>query len=218
MRISVPLVCIVLVCSASSQTFKRHKIGESAQEFFSIATMAEKGLPTTQYCKDYLGDPKVLKAYDIAEHSIGDVKAIIQSSDVKGCKAVEEALDGREVEVGARYASEIGQGNVTFRGSQLVMIVFNLEKGTPLDDVVADINKELGGVEPMMNVDTKQNGYGATLSQRKATWNTTNVTVEASEMRSFQYGNMGVLVIVTDSAYLKTKEAERQASRPSTIH
>jgi hypothetical protein len=83
---------------------------------------------------------------------------------------------------------------------------------------VTDINKELGGVEPTMSIDTKQNGFGATLHQRKATWNANNVKVEASEIRDFRYGDMGVLVIVTDSAYFKTKEAEHQANRPSTIN
>ncbi len=185
--------------------------------------MAQNGLLTTRYCKDYLSDPKVLKAYDKAQHNIGDIKAITQSSDVEGCKKVEQALDGREVEVGARYASEIGYreigvGQVTFRDSKLVSIVFDLKQGTRLEDVVTDINKELGGVEPTMSIDTKQNGFGATLHQRKATWNANNVKVEASEIRDFRYGDMGVLVIVTDSAYFKTKEAEHQANRPSTIN
>src|ERR1039457_3640701 len=213
MRISVPLaLCIVLACSAaSSQTFKRHKIGETAQDFFSIATMAQNGLLTTRFCKAYLSDSKVLKAYDNAQHHIGDIKAITQSSDVEGCRKVEQALNGKEVEIGARYASEIGYreigvAQVVFRNSRLVSMVFNPKEGTPLEDVVIDINKELAGVEPAMSIDTQQNGFGAILHQRKATWNASNVTVEASEMRSFKYGDMGVLVIVTDSAYFKTKE------------
>jgi hypothetical protein len=225
MRISVPLVLgIAVACTAaSSQTFKRHKIGETAQDFFSIATMAQNGVLTTQYCKDYLSDPKALKAYDKAQHNIGDIKAITQSADVEGCRKVEQALDGKEVEVGARYASEIGYkeigvAQVTFRDSKLVSLVFDLKQGTRLEDVVSDINKELGGVEPTMSTVTKQNGFGATLHERKGTWNANNLNVEASEMRDFRYGDMGVLVIVTDSAYFKTKEAERQANRPSTIN
>jgi hypothetical protein len=180
--------------------------------------MAEKGVLTTRYCKDYLSDPKVLKAYDKVQRNMFDTNARIQSVDVEGCRKVEKALDGREVEVGARYASEIGQGQVTFRDSHLVLIIFNLKAGTPLEDVVTDINKELVGVEPTMSLDTKLNGFGATLQQRKATWNANNVGVEASEMRDFRYGDMGVLVIVADSAYFKGKEAERQANRPSTIN
>jgi len=219
MKIFVPMaLCIVIACSAaSSQTFKRHKIGETSQEFFSIATMAEKGVLTTQYCKDYLSDAKVLKAYDKAQRSIGDVKAIIQSVDVKGCRDVEEALNGREVEVGARYANEIGQGQVTFRDSKLALMTFSLKAGTLLEDVVTDINKEIVGVEPTMSVDTKQNGFGATLQQRKATWNANNLIVEAGEMKDFRYGSMGVLVVVADSGFFKAKEAERQVKRSNTI-
>ena len=219
MRISIPLaLCIILASSASSQTFKSHKIGETAQTFFSIATIQDKGGQTAGYCKDYLSDPKVLKAYDKAQHSKGDLVAIFHSADVEGCRVVEQALDGREVKVGDRYASELGQGSVTFRDSKLVSIALEMKEGTQLEDVVTDISKELGGVEPTMGIDTLQNGFGATLQQRKATWNANNLNVVASEMRSFQRRDMGVLVIVTDIAYFKMKEAERQANRTNTIH
>lgn len=221
MKISVlAALCIAISCSTvSSQTFKRHKIGETVQEFFSIATVAEKGVPTTQYCKDYLSDPNVLKAYDKAQRNIGDYKVIIQSVDVEGCRKVEKALDGQEVEVGARYASEIGKGGeVTFRDSKLALMTFEVKAGTPLEDVVTDINKELAGVEPTMSVDTKQNGFGASLQQRKAAWSTNSLIVDANEMRDFRYGDLGILVIVADSAFFKAKEAERQAQRSSTIH
>jgi hypothetical protein len=44
----------------SQPTFKEHRIGESAQEFFSIARVAEKnGMLSTDYCRSYLNDPKV---------------------------------------------------------------------------------------------------------------------------------------------------------------
>lgn len=144
--------------------------------------------------------------------------AIIGSRDVTSCREVFEALDGKEVEVGARYATEIGKGSVTFRDSKLVSIVFNLNQGTVLEDVVTDISTEVGGVQPTMSVDTKQNGFGATLQERKATWGVSKVIAVAREMRDFQYGDMGILVIVADSEYFKKKEAERQANRPNTIH
>jgi hypothetical protein len=180
--------------------------------------MAEKGILTTRCCEDYLSDPKILKAYEKIQRNMFDTNARIQSVDVEGCRKVEEALDGREVEVGARYGSEIGQGQVTFRDSKLVLMTFKLKAGTPLEDVVTDINEEFVGVEPTMSIDTKQNGLGATLHQRRATWNANNVSVEASEMRDFRNGDMGVLVIVAESTYFKAKEAERQANRPSNIN
>jgi hypothetical protein len=220
MKITVILaLSLLLACSAASgQTFKRHKLGETAQEFFSIATMAESGGRSARYCKDYLSNPKVLSAYEKAQRNIFDTNAIIRSADVKGCKAVFEALDGKETEVGARYAAEIGKGGVTFRDSKLVSIVFNLSEGTVLEDVVTDISAELGGARPTMSLDTKQNGFGATLQERKATWDVNKMMAVASEMRDFQYGDMGIVVIVADSEYFKKKEAERQANRPNTIH
>ena len=53
-------------------TFKEHRIGESAQEFFSIAKMAEKnGMLSTDYCRSYLNDPKVKKAIEKAKKKGG---------------------------------------------------------------------------------------------------------------------------------------------------
>jgi len=44
-----------------------------------------------------------------------------------------------------------------------------------------------------------------------------NLNVVVSEMKSFEYGYMGITVVVADSDYLRQKERERQASRPNTI-
>lgn len=211
-------VMSLLTVAATSQTFKQHKIGETAQQFFAIATMGEhQGTLTTKFCADYLSNPKVQKAYERKQRNMYDVGAITQSLDVDGCKAVQQALDGKEVQVGAGYASEVGTGNVTFRDSKLVVMAFDVG-GAVLEDAVADITKELGNVQPTMTVDTKQNGFGATLQARTARWSANNLTVTASEMKSFQYGNMGVSIIVGDSSYSKQKDAEREASRGSTIH
>jgi len=40
-------------------------------------------------------------------------------------------------------------------------------------------------------------------------WNANNLQVEADEMKDFEYGDMGVAVVVADSEYLKEKEATR---------
>jgi hypothetical protein len=51
-------------------TFKEHRIGETAQQFFSIARVAEKNaMLSTDYCRSYLNDPKVKKTIEKARHS-----------------------------------------------------------------------------------------------------------------------------------------------------
>jgi hypothetical protein len=76
MKVLISLLALLLgfLCStASSQVFKGHKIGETAEQFFSIATM--KGRPTTQYCRELLSDQTILKAYDRAKTNITDMKS-----------------------------------------------------------------------------------------------------------------------------------------------
>jgi len=208
---------LALIRPATSQTFKQHKIGETAEQFFSIATVAEhKGL-TIKYCADYLGDPKVQKAFEKAQRNIYDTKATIQSFDVKGCLEVKKAFDGGDVEIGGRYAAEIGSGMARFHRSRLVLMSFSLSAGTPIQDVITDMSKELGGAEPATSVETMQNAFGATLHARRCKWEVSGLNVLVSEMKSFEFGDMGVSVLVGDSGYLKEKEAERQASRPNTM-
>jgi hypothetical protein len=111
----------------------------------------------------------------------------------------------------------VGTGKVHFRNSQLVLIVFDVAAGTPLEDVITDISKELGGTVPTLSLETKQNGFGTTLQERKAFWSVKNLSVAASEMRDFEYGDMGISVVAADSDYFKQKEVEREAARGSTI-
>jgi len=219
--VSVYLMAVLLgfLCSsASGQVFKGHKIGETAQQFFSITTMAEPKTVTTQYCKDYLANPKVLKAYDRAKTHSGDARALSQSKDVNGCRDVQSALDGKDVRIDARYAAELGSGWADFHNSRLVILRLTLKAGTPFEDVVADIGKELGGAEPTKTLVTRQADVGGILQERRANWNANNLHVEADEMKDFEYGDVGVAVVVADSEYLKEKEATREATRPSTIH
>ena len=207
------------LCSAASgQVFKGHKIGETAEQFFSIATMAEHNTLTTQYCKDYLANPKVLKAYDRAKAHPGDARALSQSKDVNGCRDVQSALEGKDVRVDGRYAAELGSGWADFHKARLVTLRLSLRAGTPFEDVVTDISKELGGAEPTKSLVTRQVAVGGILQERKATWNASNLQVEADEMKDFEYGDTGVAVVVADSAYVKEKEATREATRPSTVH
>lgn len=218
-------VLLALVCpTASSQVFKKHKIGETAEQFFSIAMMGENKTLTAKYCKGYLSDPKASKAYDKAKIS-RDAKAQLQAMETNGCRAVQAALEGKDAKVFARYADELGQGgSATFHNSRLVMLILiwpsfaKLNLTAPaFEDVVTDLRNELGGAEPTRSVDTKQNAYGATLQELRATWDVNNVYVQAGEMRNFEFSGIGVQVVIADSEYLKQVEAERQATRPNTI-
>jgi hypothetical protein len=207
-------VLLVFLCSAASgQVFKGHKIGETAQQFFSIATMAEHNTLTRQYCKDYLANPKVLKAYDRAKTHPGEARALSQSKDVNGCRDVQSALDGKDVRVAARYASELGSGWADFHNSRLIILRLTLKAGTSFEDVVTDVSKELGGAEPRKTLVTRQVAVGGILQERRADWNANDLQVEADEMKDFEYGDMGIAVVVANSEYLKEKEA----TRPSTI-
>lgn len=207
MKVSVSLLALHLgfLCStASGQVFKGHKIGETAEQFFSIARMAEHSMLTTQYCKD-LTDPKASKSHRRP------------ALDVNECMKVRSALEGNDVEIGARYAIELGPGgSATFDKSRLVVLIVRLEH-VSWEDVVTDVGRELGGAEPARSVATEQNAFGGTLQERRANWNVNNLAVQADEVRDFRYGNLGVLVTVADSESLKEREATRQATRPSTI-
>jgi hypothetical protein len=214
MKISVILIALLgfLCCAASGQVFKGHKVGETAQQFFSIATITGRNTLTTQYCKDYLANRKVLKAYDRAKAHPDDARAVLLSADVDGCRDVQSALDGKDVRVGGRYANELGSGWADFHKSRLVILNFSLKAGTPFEDVVTDIGKELGGAEPAKSMVTRQSHVASILQERRATWNASNLHVQADEMKD-ENGDMGIAVTVANSEYLKEKET----NRPSTI-
>jgi hypothetical protein len=216
MKTSIPLVALllaVLCCPARGQTFKGHTIGESAEQFFSIARMSEKSALAKQYCKDYLANPKVLKAYDRAKAHPSDVRALVLAIDVDGCRSIQLALDGKDVRVAARYAAELGAGWAEFHGGRLVALNFSAKAGSAFDDVVADLGKEFGGADPVKSVASRQIAEGALVKERKAVWNVNNLRVAADEVKDYEFGETAVAVTVSDSEYLKQKEA----NRPSTI-
>jgi len=214
MKASVPVITLLLgflCCAASGQVFKGHKIGETAEQFFSVAMMAEHNMLTTQYCKAYLANPKVLKAYARGKAHPSDDRALLQSSDVDGCRGVQSALGGKDTKVDARYANELGSGGATFHNSRLVILNFSLKSGTLFEDVVTDISRELGGAEPTKSTITRQSHVGGLLQERRANWSVNNLHVQADEMKDFEYGDMGVAVMAVDS------EHPSEATRPSTI-
>lgn len=216
MKASISLAALllgVLCCPASGQTFKGHKIGETAEQFFSIARMAEHNTLTKQYCKDCLANPKVLKAYDRAKGHPSDLRALSLSIDVDGCRGIQSALDGKDIRVDARYAGELGSGWAEFHNARLVILNFSVKAGSLFDDVVTDTTKELGGAEPTKSLVTRQIAVGAIVQEHKAVWNLNNLRVEADEMKDYEFGDTTVAVTISDSEYLKEKEAKR----PSTI-
>lgn len=211
------LACLLLYFDAAmGQTFKKHRIGESAQEFSTVATLRASEGNTSEYCRRYLNDPNVMRAYQKIVKNSTDLRALKQSQYVTGCWDVKDALEGKDVSVGALYATEIGQGNATFHAFKLVVMSFTVPR-TSIEDVVTDITAELGHVEPVMSVQTLENGFGATLQERRAVWQTDTLFVSAAEMKSFEYGSLGIAVEVADKQYLNKKEQERQTNRPNTI-
>jgi len=83
------LLFILFSVMCSAQTFKGHTIGETAEQFFSTATLMESHhQPTVAYCTEVLSKPK--KHVGI---------------EVQGCQNVMDALQGKDAVVGNRYAS-----------------------------------------------------------------------------------------------------------------
>lgn len=183
-------------------------------------------MPASQYCKQLLSDSSRLAAWDRATEwertkismNEYDAKEFYSSSQIDDCRRVQAALDGRDAEIKSFELNNIGKGGKSaFHSLRLVMLSFTLEAGTSFEDVVSDISKELAAA-PTKSVVTSQNAFGGTLQEQKATWKLKNLQVETQEMRSFQYGDLGVFVGVADSEFLKAQEAARQTTRPSTIH
>lgn len=197
-------------------SIKGHRIGESAQDFFAVAQMGESRGKALDYCRTYLADPKVVRAYEKAQKDITNLDALQKSSDVNGCREVLAALEGKSVNVGARYATEIGKGSVTFENGKLVAMDLMLD--AMYNDVLADMTKKLGAA-PNEGQDILQNAYGAQLVQRYADWpNAAGLTVRMTELRSFRVSEPVTSVIVADADYVLRKKKERDNSRPSTLN
>lgn len=186
----------------SQPTFKNHRIGESAQQFFSIAKMAEKdGTLSTEYCRFYLNDPKVKKAVEKNKRKAGeDATTSTATMDVEGCNTIRAALAGQDVEIELRYAAEFGRGSARFVGGQLASVNFAVK--APFDHVVEDMAGKLNA-PPQLAVDTIQNAVGAIVNQRKAIWTLPNMLVMLTEMQSLEGEDVGTLVSVSDPEMMK---------------
>lgn len=188
--------------------FKEHRIGESAQEFFSIAKMAEKnGMLSTDYCSSYLNDPKVKKAIEKAKKKNaagssfwGGSSVSAATMDVEGCNSIQAALAGQDVEVEARYATEFGSGITRFVAGHLASVIFVAK--APFNDVVEDMIAKLN-VKPQRDVHTYQNSVGAIVDQRRAMWTLPSTRVKVSELQSVDGESIGTEVSVSDPVMMK---------------
>lgn len=184
-------------------TFKEHRIGESAQEFFSIAKVAEKnGMLSTDYCHSYSNDLKVKKAIEKASRKSanGDdssPSALLATMTAEGCDHIRAALAGRDVEVDALFASEFGSGSVQFVAGRLASVSFVVK--APFNEVVDDMNAKLNA-KPQLDVHTFQNSVAAMVKQHRAMWTPPNLLVKVSELRSLEGDSIGTEVSVSDPA------------------
>jgi hypothetical protein len=105
--------------------FDGHTLGETAETFFSTATMTDVKTATREYCKTLLNDPEALPRYE--ETKTATDKKDFLFSDVPGCRAVMAALQGERTQVGARFASELSKGRAQFDAGKLVSLTLFTE-------------------------------------------------------------------------------------------
>src|SRR5579864_8781651 len=165
------LLCAFLCGPSWAQVFKGHKVGETAEQFFSTTTSSLVTV-TPSYCKNYLNDPRVMKAYNKLQAMTirDDINALQQSADVDACRAVQDALAGKDSKVPVRSCARSAThpactGDAYFSGSRLVILTFALEPGISFEDVLNDVTNEFRGSKPAMSLVTDQNGFGATLQR-----------------------------------------------------
>jgi hypothetical protein len=185
-------------------TFKEHRVGESAQEFFAIAKMAEKsGMLSTDYCRSYLEDPKVKKALEKAKRKgWADQSLLIATMDVEGCDKIRAALAGQDTEVELRFASEFGTGTAQFVAGHLGSVNFVVK--APFNDVVDDMTSKLNSA-PQLSLETLQNEVGAIVRQRRALWRLPNSTVKVVALQSLEGNSIGTGVSVSDPVLMKRR-------------
>jgi len=187
-------------------TFKEHRIGESAQEFFSIAKVAEKnGMLSTEYCHSYINDPKVKKAIEKAsrKNAAGDdspSSSLLAAMTAEGCNNIQAALAGKDVEIDGLFAAEFGRGSVQFVAGRLASVSFVVK--APFDDVVEDMNAKLNA-KPQLDVHTFQNSVAAMVNQHRAMWTSPNFLVKVSELQSLEGESIGTEVSVSDPEIMK---------------
>jgi len=187
---------------STQPTFKGHRIGESAQQFFSTARMAEKnGILSTDYCQACLNDPKMKKAVEKAKKKGGDDPSLLVAAMIwEGCNSIRAALAGQDAEIDLRFAGEFVSGSAKFVAGQLASVRFVVK--APLNDVVEDMTAKLNA-KPKLSVDTIQNSVAAIVKQHTAMWTLPNTLVKVSELQSLDGESIGTEVSVSDPALMK---------------
>jgi len=187
-------------------TFKEHRIGETAQEFFAIAkVVAKNGMLSTEYCRVYSNDSKVKKAIDKVSKKSADMDDPSPSSSLaamtaEGCKNIQAALAGQDVVVDVLFAAEFGSGSVQFVAGRLASERFVVK--APFNEVVEDMNAKLNA-KPQLDVRTVQNSVAAMVKHRSAMWTLPNTLVKVSELQSLEGDNIGTEVSVSDPEIMK---------------
>jgi len=183
-------------------TFKAHRLGESAQEFFSIAKMeGNEGMLSTEYCRQYFNDPRVKKAIEKAKRRSGEGQPLPAAlMNLEGCNRIQAALAGGNVDIELRFAAEFDSGSARFVAGRLASLDFIVN---PLfNDVVEDMTAKLEA-KPQIGVETIQNSVGAIVKRRNASWTLPNTVVRVTELHSLEGGDIGTTVSVSDPEILK---------------
>jgi hypothetical protein len=182
--------------------FREHRVGESAQEFFSIAKMAEKsGMLSTDYCRSFLDDPKVKKTIEKARRKRGDDPSLLAvMMNVEGCGSIQAALAGQDVDVDVRYAAEFGSGRARFVAGHLASVRFVVK--APFNNVVEDMTAKLNA-NPQLGVETLQNSVAQIVKQHRATWTLPDILVRVSDLQSLEGDYAGTEVLVSNPAMMK---------------
>ncbi len=196
---------------STQPTFKEHRIGESAQEFFSIAKVAGKtGVLSTDYCLSYSNDPKIKKAIEKAGKKSVDaddpsLSSLLAAMTAEGCKKIQAALAGQNVEIDSLFAAEYGSGSVQFVAGHLASERF-VVKAT-FNEVVEDMNSKLNA-KPQLDVETVQNAVAAMIKQRSAMWTLPNTLVKVSELQSLEGEIVGTEVSVSETMNHRTNSLD----------
>jgi hypothetical protein len=184
-------------------TFREHRIGESAQEFFSIASVAERnGMLSTDYCRSYRNDPKMKQAIEKASKKSAGDPSSLAAKTAEGCSSIQAALAGQDVEVDALFAAEFVSGQVRFVAGHLASATFIVK--APFNDVVEDMTAKLNAT-PRLDAETFQNSVAAIVKQRRAVWTLPKTLVKLSELRSLEGSDIGTEVSVSDPEMTKRR-------------
>lgn len=167
------IVTLCFAVSVSAQSvpnlrFNGHVLGETAETFFSTARAVESKGMTKEYCKSLLNDAATMKNYEAARTAAN--KKDFLFSDVGGCQQVMAALRGERAQVGARLASELGKGRVSFAEGRVVS--FTLTVDSSFSDVVAEMSKRFAVSGHRY---TRERGGGPGITGMR--WNVGAVTV-----------------------------------------